>query len=97
MATYYSEMEKLMMYLEVEKIPYEVREHTFTHSVQLFYPSYAEAKCDVICHEFSYGGPEGYLEIMGLLTDEEAEHDEVAGWLTAVNIFNRIYNDYNGR
>ena len=30
------------------------------------------------------------IEIMGLLTPEEAEHNSVAGWLTAEEVFRRI-------
>lgn len=45
----------------------------------------------VIESEYSYGGDNDLLEIMGLLTEEESECDDVVGYLTAQNVFNRIY------
>lgn len=38
----------------------------------------------------SYGNREDLLEIMGLLTPEEEEHDSVLGHLTAEEVFGRI-------
>ncbi|MBR6678755.1 MAG: hypothetical protein IKL58_00330 [Phascolarctobacterium sp.] len=46
--------------------------------------------CSIIQGDCSYGGNENLLEIMGLLTVEEAEHDSVCGHLTAGNVFERI-------
>lgn len=34
--------------------------------------------------------PSDLIEIMGLLTPEEEEHNSVAGWLTAEDVFGRI-------
>ena len=87
-----NEMITLIDKLQSAHIPFEVVE-TF-NSPQVFYPNYDNPKCDVICHKYSYGGNEGLLEIMGLLTEEEEERDGVAGWLTANNVFARIYIDY---
>ena len=42
----------------------------------------------------SYGREADKLEIMGLLTPEEAERDSVAGWLTADDVFRRIKEHY---
>ncbi len=42
----------------------------------------------------AYGGEVDKLEIMGLLTPEEAERDSVAGWLTADDVFRRIKEHY---
>ena len=64
---------------------------------QLWYPSVEEKVCDVICHEYSYGGKEGLLEMMGLLTEDEAKHESVLGWLTAEEVFHRILCHYTGR
>lgn len=36
------------------------------------------------------------IEIMGLLTPEESEHDSVVGYLTAENVFQRIVEAVNG-
>ncbi|MBR6636323.1 MAG: hypothetical protein IKK97_02615 [Phascolarctobacterium sp.] len=46
--------------------------------------------CSVIQGTCTYGGNENLLEIMGLLTPEEAECDSVRGYLTAENVFERI-------
>lgn len=54
-------------------------------------------KCSVIEHEGSYGHDKDLLEIMGLLTEEEKAADEVAGWLTAEDVFGRIKADFDGR
>lgn len=39
---------------------------------------------------FDLGESNDLIEIMGLLTPEEEEHDSVAGWLTAEEVFRRI-------
>ena len=46
--------------------------------------------CSVILHRSSFGREAGLLEIMGLLTPDEEEHDSVCGWLTAEDVFDRI-------
>lgn len=85
-----TQMELVIAALKTIGIPFEVTEQDFFHTKQVWYPSKANAVCDVICHEFSMGGNEGLLEIMGLLTEEEAERDSVVGWLDAVNVVTRI-------
>ena len=45
----------------------------------------ADESWDVICHNFSYGGNLGLLEIMGKYAE-----DDVEGYLTADAIFARI-------
>lgn len=44
---------------------------------------------DEYCPQYR-GGNSDLIEIMGLLTPEEAEQDSVAGWLTAEDVFARI-------
>jgi hypothetical protein len=87
-----NEMTKLLMVLEALNIPHEVITQ-WTGTPQILYPNAKELKMDVICHEFSYGGRDGLLEIAGLLTDEEAEYDDVVGYLTAENVLARILKD----
>ena len=48
---------------------------------------------DAICHPYSYGGPEGLLEIYGSIVDEEKYEDSVVGWLTAEDIIRIIEED----
>ena len=61
---------------------------------QIWYPSKKNNVCDVICHRYSYGYERGLLEIMGLLTEEESEVDSVVGWLTAEDVFERIWRHW---
>ena len=89
-----TEMNKLMWLLENANIPYEIAYQDWTDSIQVWYPSKENPVCDAICNRYSYGGKEGLLEIMGLLTDKESEYNSVVGWLTAGNVFTRIFRHY---
>lgn len=90
-----TEMNKLIEMLNNANIPFELTADVLDNeNNQVWYPSSKNPICDVICHQYSYGGEYGLLEIMGLLTEEEAEFDSVAGYLTAENVFNRIENHY---
>ena len=74
--------------------------HTFTDDMfknLIMYPSYqiiiyknGKRLCDAIFHYGSYGYHNGLLEIMGGLTEEEREIDEVLGHLTANEVFKRF-------
>lgn len=90
-----NQMKKLMNKLESANIPFIVENDSFD-SLHLMYPGdwNTGCKCSVICHKYSYGHEQGLLEIMGLLTDEEKKRDNVVGYLTAKEVFDRIYNDY---
>ena len=44
---------------------------------------------DVVCHQYSYGGPEGKLEIYGSVVED------VDGWLTAEDIINKYLKKEN--
>lgn len=86
------EIERLVKMLEVASIPFELTDDVEGNSNnQIWYPNYDEKICDVICHKYSYGGKDGYLEIMGL---SENDDDDVEGWLTAEEVFLKIYRDY---
>ena len=88
------EIERLVKMLENSNIPFEVTDDVMDNSDnQVWYPNYDKHICDVICHEYSYGGKDGYLEMMGL---SDNEYDDVEGWLTAEEVYNRIYTDYYG-
>lgn len=87
------EIERLVEMLDNANIPYEITDDAMGNSDnQVWYPNYTENVCDVICHEYSYGGKDGYLEIMGLSDNDE---DDVMGWLTAEQVFEKIYEDYS--
>jgi hypothetical protein len=86
------EIKRLVEMLEIANIPFELTDDIMENSDnQIWYPNYKEHICDVICHEFSYGGKDGLLEIMGL---SENEYDDVEGWLTAEEVFKKIHTDY---
>lgn len=90
-----NEMTTLIDMLTSANIPFELTTDCCgNENGQLWYPSCENNVCDVICHEYSYGGTKGFLEIMGLLDEEESEYDDVIGWLTAENVFARIYTDF---
>lgn len=85
--------------LEKENIPFEFLDRTngIITLYQLCYPSVENRVCSVIEGDFSYGGVCDKLEIMGLLTEEESINDEVLGYLTAENVFERIKIHYNSK
>lgn len=85
----FAEMDNLEQLLVEADIPYE-KSRVFGGK-QLQYPCKGSDRvCSVILHRGSYGRSEGLLEIMGLLTDEELECDDVVGYLTADDVFSRI-------
>ena len=89
-----TEMKKLIVMLREAKIPFELTEDVCKNPAnQVWYPCREESVCDVICHEFSYGGTEGLLEIMGLV-DENSEDFEFEGYLTADEVYRRIKRHY---
>lgn len=86
------EIERLVKMLINADIPFEVTDDVRGNSNnQIWYPNCEKSICDVICHEYSYGGKDGYLEIMGL---SDNEYDDVEGWLTAEQVFERISSDF---
>ena len=107
----YTEFDKLVKMLDDAKIPYERNDddpnsdfYKLTGYQPIKYIVYGKfpgienigrCVCSVVCGHGSYGGNEGLLEIMGLLTPEEEEQDSVVGWLTAEDVFDRIKNHYD--
>ncbi len=86
------EVYRLKGMLTAQGIPFE--EADVFGGKQLLYPAKEGRKCSIICHLSSHGREEGLLEIMGLLTPEEAEYDDVVGYLTAEDVFARIQQDW---
>ena len=90
-----NEIKRLHEMLNEANIP-----HTFTDDMfknLILYPSYQIViekdgirLCDAIYHYGSYGYYDGLIEIMGGLTEEERENDEVLGHLTADEVFKRF-------
>ena len=101
----YTEIFKLKEMLEKENIPFVFTDdsHIFEFigekKYQIEYPcTYKSSKriCSVVQGYGTYGAEQNLLEIMGLLTPEEAEQDSVCGWLTADNVFERIKKHWEG-
>ena len=88
----YQEIRKLMRMLSDYDIPYSALD--MFDGINIQYPGDDTFVCSVIEHAFSYGGQSDLLEIMGLLTEEERKHDSVKGWMTAKEVFERIYTHY---
>lgn len=95
----YKEIFKLKKLLEKAKIPFIFKKlDDYRKGYQILYPVEGiENRCSVIEHIYSYGHDKDLLEIMGLLTDEEVKHDSVVGYLSAENVFHRIYRDFKER
>lgn len=85
------EIKKLALMLIEAEIPFQItKDAEGNEANQIWYPSRGKSVCDAICHRYSYGGDKGLLEIMGLTTYE----DDVAGYLTAEEVFKRIAYHY---
>lgn len=82
--------------LATARIPHNL--HRLWDGYQICYPDVedsAEAICDVVCHSGSYGHENGLLEIMGLVDTDEVG-DDVEGFLTAQEVFSRIFLHFSG-
>ena len=88
-----NELLKLVKLLAKADIPFEIFPFTLGENIttyQVCYPNKQDCVCDAICHKYSYGYGQGLLEIMGL----GADLDDVEGWLTAEQVFERIRDHY---
>lgn len=84
----YNDILLLKEMLEQEQIPFDF-DNLFGGYV-IVYPSREECICSVIEHNYSYGSSSDLLEISGLLTEDEKDVDDVAGYLTALDVYDRI-------
>ena len=91
---YYKEIYKLRDMMDKAGIPY-IFENGFLNGGALAYPDRKNMICSAIEHDGSYGREADTIEIMGLLTDEERQYDEVVGWLSAEEVFSRITRHWN--
>lgn len=91
----FKEIDKLCALLSTNGIPHERVRHFDGWLVT--YPDMENRICDVILHNFSYGKERGLLELMGFLTEEEAEYDNVVGSMTAKQVFERIKEDWDSK
>ena len=77
---------------ELEKTKSELEKAKSFDGYHICYNQGKQTVCSVIEHGYSYGSSHDKLEIMGLLTPAESVNDSVAGWLTADDVFNRIFS-----
>ena len=91
----YTEILKLNKMLTKAEIPHSVDRLFDGYQIIYFYKG--ERIADAIEHFWSYGADENLLEIMGCMTSEEEEQDEVLGYLTAEEVFKRFSNDFINR
>lgn len=90
----YKEIFRLKEMLEKAEIPFSFND--VFDGYQIIYPDTEIQECvmDAIERKGSYGSQNDKIEIMGLLTEEESQDDDVVGWLTAENVFERIEKHY---
>lgn len=87
---------ELRRLLKEAGIPYENSSVDFLGSIidRVWYKRDDNIICSVIYGPASHGWRDGLLEIMGLLTEEEQEKDDVVGYLTSEEVFRRIKEDW---
>jgi hypothetical protein len=91
----YKEIIRLHEMLAENDIPHVIRR--CLDGWQVCYPEVRpgdECVVDAVEHLGSYGRELDLLEIMGLLTPEEEAEDNIAGYLTAENVFERFKNHW---
>ena len=93
------EFDKLVAMLDEAKIPYDRvdSEWEFINIRRVHYPNNENCICSAINGYGTYGGQQGLIEIQGLLTESEAEYDDVVGYLTADDVFARIQADWEAK
>lgn len=74
--------DQIIVYIPVENKDLEVQDSRPWGVIKDHEGRYCLRMWDVVCHEYSYGGPEGLLEIYGDIADLE----DVDGWLTAEDV-----------
>lgn len=79
--------------LQLAGVPFDLE--TKMGGWHIYYPCIGnKCVCSVIEFPGSYGYEEDLLEIMGLLTEEEGDCDDVAGFLSVDDVFERIYKHW---
>ena len=72
-------MNELIKELIKKGIPFEVTVQSLFNAISVLTPSIEDPAIDAICHEGSYGGQRGLIEIMYHKLDVQ---DDVVGYLT---------------
>lgn len=55
-------------------------------TLQICYPDKDTCKVDAVSHQYSYGGKDGLIEVLGSVNPDFPNYD-VVGWLTAEEAF----------
>lgn len=100
--TKYTEIFKLKNMLDAIDLEHEFYDRSvgiaqYEHYQIILLDEKGDRIVSVVQGSCTYGGDNNKLEIMGLLTPEEEEHDSVVGWLTAEEVYERIMNYYGSR
>lgn len=99
----YNSIFRLKDMLDNENIPCEFLDRSYEfgsietkhYQILVYKPNRDnERLISVIEGTHTFGGDEDLLEIMGCLTEEEQEFDDVVGNLTTEEVFNRIKTNY---
>lgn len=94
----YDEIFKLEAMLKAEGILFVYHRQPDMSGFQICYPEDGDGRvCSIILHSGSYGRGEGLLEIMGLLKPDKEARDDVAGYLTTDDVFERIKAHHDGK
>lgn len=89
-----NEMDKLRNMLDVNRIKYNYNVRPEGIKQIIVYDNGVEV-VDIIYGSGIRGFRQGLLAIIGLLTEEELECDDIVGYLTAENVYNRIKKYFN--
>lgn len=83
-----SEITKLACLLAKEGIPFELCPwvNNGKPTIQIASPNKECCIVDAVCHDNSYGGKQGLLEVLGS-ANPNLPNDDVVGWLTANEAF----------
>lgn len=82
-------IEKLAKLLDKAGVPYERRPLLGGEQIRI------GTLCDAVCHKFSYGNENDFLEIIGAVTEEECEFSDVLGFLTPEEVAKRFEYCYH--
>ena len=76
-----TEMQKLDVLLKKAKAPHTYEHHKdYLYGRIIVYDSEGRKLWDAVCSVLTYGGQQGFIEVMGT---QLLGHDDVEGWLTA--------------
>lgn len=89
----YNDILLLKDLLETNGIPFDFS--PLFDGFQICYPVSDSRICSVIEHKNSYGSSSDLLEMRGLLTLDEEESDDVVGYLTSLEVYDRIKNHWD--